>query len=285
MIFQEYLTQRLDHLNDSYTSNSLSELMFSYIERDGLATDNRRLLQDISDKSLATHRFNNMNLPITMVPSEYGNIILDKIIQVDGESIHRYIASSNKKLFQIDVSLDGLVNKVTVLGLSDLHWTDTKFTEGFKRDIGRTSIYFVDGEPVLRKYLLPGKPFNKLSVDKTVISKFVTMDIETINVDNKLTPYLICAYDGKDYISSFGKDQNALFGSFFDQLLLTFNKTLIVYAHNLSGFDGVFLLKHLIPYGKVTPLIHNGKLMSITLKTESGKSLNSKIPIYYFHCL
>jgi hypothetical protein len=103
------------------------------------------------------------------------------------------------------------------------------------------------------------------------------MDIETINVDNKLTPYLICGYNGSEYISSFGKDQNALFGSFIDQLLsLMVSKTLIVYAHNLSGFDGVFLMKHLISYGEVTPLIHDGKLMSITLKTTSGKIIKFK---------
>jgi hypothetical protein len=163
MIYQEYLTQRLDHLNESYTSNSLSEIMFSYIERKGLATDNRRLLQDISDKSLTTHRFNNMNLPITKVPSEYGAIITKPALY---DTYTRYIVSNNKKLYQIDVSLDGLVNNVTVLGQSDLHWTDTKLAEGFKRDIGRTSIYFVDGEPVLRKYILPGKPFSKQSAAK-----------------------------------------------------------------------------------------------------------------------
>jgi hypothetical protein len=74
-LFTEYLQDRLGYLNDSYTSNSLNEITFSYIERDGLAIDNRRLLQDISDKSLATHRFNNMNLPISMVPSDYGIVI------------------------------------------------------------------------------------------------------------------------------------------------------------------------------------------------------------------
>jgi hypothetical protein len=62
-LYQEYLSNRLDHLNDSYTTNSLSEIMFSYIERKGEATGNRALLQDVSDKSLTTHRFNNLNLP------------------------------------------------------------------------------------------------------------------------------------------------------------------------------------------------------------------------------
>jgi hypothetical protein len=60
-------------------------------------------------------------------------------------------------------------------------------------------------------------------------------------------------------------DQKELFNNFLNKLLVFFKggSKLTIYAHNLSGFDGVFLLKHLLPYGKVKPLIYNGKLISI----------------------
>jgi len=64
-------------------------------------------------------------------------------------------------------------------------------------------------------------------------------------------------------------DQIKLFKEFFNLLLNQFEKTnnkLTVYAHNLSEFDGVLLLKHLFKFGKAKPLLHNGKLFSITLK-------------------
>jgi len=109
-LFKSYLQERLAYLNDSYTSNSLDEITFSYIERDGLALDNRRLLQDVSDKSLATHRFNNLNLPISMVPSDYG--VVRGITSYD--TFTRYFITDNKKVFEIDISLDGLINKVMV---------------------------------------------------------------------------------------------------------------------------------------------------------------------------
>jgi hypothetical protein len=102
------------------------------------------------------------------------------------------------------------------------------------------------------------------------------MDIETINQEGKLTPYLICAYNGADYITSFGKDQKALFSAFIEQLLsktFSSNNLLTVYAHNLSGFDGIFLMKHLLSFGKVEPLLFNNKLMSIKFKTDSGKTV------------
>src|ERR1700722_11252863 len=100
------------------------------------------------------------------------------------------------------------------------------------------------------------------------------MDIETIKQNNKLIPYLITAFNGTSYVTSFGEDQSGLFSTFINGLFNFFSlnsKKLVVYAHNLSGFDGVFLLKHLLSYGKVEPLIFNGRLISINLKILTGE--------------
>jgi hypothetical protein len=271
-LFLSYLTERLGLLNDAYTTLPISKLTFSYIIKEGLATDtDRRLLQDLTDKTVSVHRFNKLNLPVSMLPSDYGILLSKSVIG----SITRYITTLNKKVFQIDVSLDGLTNKVTVLGASDLNWVDTKLVEGFKREIAKTTLYFVDGELLLRKQLLPAKAFKKLSVDSNLKTSFTTMDIETINQEGKLIPYLICAYNGKDYVTSYALDQKTLFTSFLEQLLSFFNKNsnnLMVYAHNLSGFDGIFLMKHLLSYGTVEPLLFNGRLMSISIKLNNKLS-------------
>lgn len=109
---------------------------------------------------------------------------------------------------------------------------------------------------------------------------FITMDIETITIDSKVTPYLIAAYNGSDYITSYAKssaDQKGLFTNFIKQLIsnsFSSNKNISVYAHNLSGFDGVLLMKHLLSFGKVEPLLFNGKLICIKLKTYRGLSYN-----------
>jgi hypothetical protein len=62
------------------------------------------------------------------------------------------------------------------------------------------------------------------------------MDIETITQNNKLTPYLICAYNGRKYITSYANatlDQKALFTSFINQLLALVSKksNLITFMH------------------------------------------------------
>jgi len=199
--------------------------------------------------------------------------LLDNYVQYAGENLHRFLVESGKLSYLIDISSDGLTNKVKIQGPIDLNWVDTKISEGvFKREIGKSIIYFMDGEKILRKKLLSAKPFSTLSTDKTINSNFITMDIETITKNNQITPYLICAFNGSEYITSYANkslDQKALFNSFITQLLSFFSKnnhTFIIYAHNLSGFDGIFLMKHLLKYGKLEPLLFNGKLMSIKIK-------------------
>ena len=141
----------------------------------------------------------------------------------------------------------------------------------------------MDGVKVLRKKELSAKPFTKLSTDKTLANNFVTMDIETIKQGSKLIPYLICAYNGTNYISSYANeslDQKSLVSSFIYQLVTFFkkdSKTLIVYAHNLSGFDGTFILKYILEFGKVEPVLFNGKLMSIKLRLNIDGYKNKTI--------
>jgi hypothetical protein len=276
-LFTDYLAERLTYLNESYTSSPIDKINFSYIERDGLAPeDSRKLLQDVSDSKLMFHRFNNLELAITMVIEEYGAI--RAITKYD--TFTRYIVKNGPRYYEIDVSLDELVNKVTISGQSDLKWTDTLLPEGgFKREIGKSTKYFLDGVNVLNKQMLPAKPFKVLKADKNLGGAFVTMDIETIHQEGKLIPYLICAYNGTDKISSYGKDQNTLFTNFINQLLsntFTPDNNVNVYAHNLSGFDGIFLLRHLLQFGKVEPLLFNNRLMCIKFKTVSGKTITFK---------
>jgi len=282
-MFIDYLTHRLGALTESYVSDPISKITFSYFIRDGLATDNRRLLQDLCNKTTTVHRFNNMNLPITMNPEEYGEILLDNYIQLMGERLHRFIVENGTRTYKIDISNDSLINKVRIQGPIDLEWVDTKISDDtFKREIGKSVFYFMGGEKIVRKKLLNAKPFRKLSTDKVLNTNFITLDIETITLNSKITPYLLCAYNGSEFITSYANEllnQKELFSSFINKLLTFFTKgsnTITIYAHNLSGFDGIFLMKHLLSFGKVEPLLFNGKLMSIKLVTPSGRTITFK---------
>jgi hypothetical protein len=222
--FIEYLTNRLTIVNESYTTSPISKMIFSYIIKDGKGIDSdRELFNYLEDRKTLTHNFNNMVLPISMDPNDFGQIELDNYIQIDSKEYHRFIVNSGSKTFRIDMSPDNNVNKVTILGNINLSWVDTKIEEGglelIKREIKKSTIYFLDGQIVLRKQMLNAPAFKKLSCDRHILNKFFTLDIETVKLDYKLVPYLICAYDGSDFITSYNKDPNELFKTFFEQLI------------------------------------------------------------------
>ena len=160
-LFTNYLTDRLGILIDSYNSNTTSEIIFTYIIREGeVSSEDRLLLQDLSDKETTFHEFNKIKLPVSMDPANYGTI--RGKTQLDG-FIRYFVRNSNSnRIYEIDVSLDNLTNKVSIIGASDLKWIDTKLSDDlFKREIGKATIYFLDGEIVLVKRQIPAKPFER----------------------------------------------------------------------------------------------------------------------------
>jgi hypothetical protein len=158
-LFINYLIERLGILVDSYNPQIISKIVFTYVVKDGvISTKDRLLLQDLTDKDLPFHEFNKIKLPISMNPSDFGTVLSTSII----DGITRFITTTNKRVFQFYVSIDKMINYVTILGASDLKWIDTKINDNlFKREIGKTTIYFLDGEIILQKKELNAKSFVK----------------------------------------------------------------------------------------------------------------------------
>jgi DNA polymerase type B, organellar and viral len=272
-LFIDYLINRLGYLTESYFSNKISKITFTYVIKDGLALDNLKSFKDESYQP-TIHKFNNLVLPASMNPADYGEIKVQNYLQKDGISFERYIVVNGTRAYQIDIynPTEGQINKVEIYGNTDLTWTDTQISSDlFKREIGKSILYFSHGEIVLRKKLFNCKAIKKVNKDKNLGPNFVTFDIETIKVNNKFIPYLICAYNGSTTISTYANeeiDQKDLFTRFINQLctFIENRKVLFVYAHNLSKFDGIFLIRELLPFGHVEPLLHGGKLISIKIK-------------------
>ena len=248
------------------------KIIFTYIDKKGTAPETRALLQP-PVYTVTTHVFNNMQLPLSMDPADYGDIIGK---DVRDPNFIRNIISNRKHVIVIDSSLDNKVNKVHIEGAIDLQWVDTKLSEDlFRRDIGKNTIYIKNGEIVVKSKQLSAKPFRKLQKENSLNNNnFLTIDIETVKIDGMAVPYLICAFDGKDYFHSYAKDTShesidELFLNFINQIVAN-KKIRYIYAHNLSGFDGILLLRHLIDYNsqEVSPVIFNGKLMAIKLKVD-----------------
>ena len=163
-LFTAYLTDRLGILNESYHVNPIKNIVFSYILKDGLAEGNRMLLQK-PEYNVKIHKFNSMVLPLSMNPSDYGDVF----ISVPGKSV----VKNGSNTFLFDTSHDGLINKVSISGPKDIKWIDTKLESTiqgnddlFKREIGSSILYIRNGAIILSEKVLNAKAFKPLAKEK-----------------------------------------------------------------------------------------------------------------------
>ena len=274
-LFIQFLVARLGILADNYKDTPFSEISFIYLVKEGVASDERALLYE-QEYQISTHSFNNMKLPLTMKPAEYGEIFLSNIQENKGS----YAIMNGSQA--ISIEQEGNVNTVHYKAPVDLKWTDTKINETtFKREIMKDTMYIKDGVKLeVKEKQLNAKPFSQGKKEAKIseLNSFMTIDIETVLVDNKQTPYLICGYSDGIYIESRAvilQDLaiEAMFKEFIGKII-ELKHVKYVYAHNFSGFDGILLLKHLLNYGNdtnVEPLVFNNKLMSVNLIQKINK--------------
>ena len=103
------------------------------------------------------------------------------------------------------------------------------------------------------------------------------MDFETVLINNVHTPYLLSWFDGTISKSYFIDSLENLEANIQDMILRAMKdlnikkyEKHIIYLHNLSRFDGYFLIKYLIPLGFVDPRINNGKIISLKFRLKDS---------------
>ena len=213
-----------------------------------------------------------------MNPVEYGNIL-----HFD-EALNMYIVQVTP-LTIAKVVVNKLENHVEIIrsGNIVLTYKDKLIDDNsFERIIG-TNHYIYTKNAANMEYKLelftvkkPARFIKPKKVDKTLCNKIITMDIETVNTGGKMKPYLLSWHDGKISNSYFLTD----FDSYDDKLIKAVSdltkikyKSFKIYLHNFANFDAIFLLKILNKVGIVTPIIHKGRIITVSLafskKTES----------------
>lgn len=116
-----------------------------------------------------------------------------------------------------------------------------------------------------------------LKVDKKLSNNFLTLDIETMNVKNKLVPYCISWFNGNFsrsfYLTDF-KTPAAMMKCCLRSIFIRLYNGHIIYVHNLSNFDGIFLLKVLASFEDciITPQLRKGKMINIKVNYNGGQN-------------
>lgn len=114
--------------------------------------------------------------------------------------------------------------------------------------------------------------------ESKINSNFITLDLETRTLYGIISPYCVGIYDGKIESSFYLSDYNNS-----DEMMITAIKSLMkrkyhgwnVYIHNLSHFDGIFLLRLITQVGNLKPTLKDGNIINLNLswKNSNGKSV------------
>lgn len=154
----------------------------------------------------------------------------------------------------------------------------------FLRTIGNTTIKYENNKIIYIDSKINSKLVEPLKMDLVRDTNFGTFDIETaLDKNNNFIP-ISCGWiikiKYKDYIITNYESTESMFINCFDDMFNHNNYTW--YAHNLGGFDAVFIFKILFEnYTKTKVNFKNGKPLSIkvslTTKDKNNKNKTKNI--------
>ena len=152
------------------------------------------------------------------------------------------------------------------------------FTRKIIEKSGHQEYHFKNGQLVLKLMDRLTSFLKSIKKDNKISKKILTMDLETRRINNVAKPYLLAFYDGVHsynfYLHDY-KNIESMMKAAFTQLLKSKYDQHKVYLHNLSYFDGVFMLNILdsLPNTHLSINRHEGKLINLQL---TYKSINGK---------
>ena len=228
--FIDYSLNMFNFRSEDYRSLTIENIIFKFFEIPENIADKYLEKWELiePDKSIKLEKFGKIKLPTNNNYISWGNQISPNII------------ISKKRIYHINPNnIEVYENGDKILTFIDKISNTTKYD--FIRIIDNYKYYIKNNKIVLIIKDLPTKYLTKLNPKKISHPKIITFDIETLLINNVHKPYLYSMYDGCKSYSWFTDSPEQL----FDRLLTRKYKNYIVYAHNLSRFDVVFIFKYL----------------------------------------
>lgn len=148
----------------------------------------------------------------------------------------------------------------------------------FTRKLDNYEYHFENGNLLLKSKIYKTDNIKKIGKKPIYINRFLTMDLETITIDNTITPYCVCIYHKEEIYGEVIEEKYSFYlndYNNYEDMLIDSIKCLMkrkyhgykIYLHNFSKFDGIFLLKILPKLTEdITPIIKDGNIINIRFK-------------------
>jgi hypothetical protein len=262
----------MDFKSEYYNETQIESMVISYGFKDGKI--NRK---NVINSNLNYQYYNNNKLVISFNPLDFGKLISKTelvnetlyILQNKNNLVIKILNSKNKNSIEIfkDANL--------IIKFEDLKISDSKFV----RILKNKKFYFENNEQILFSKNIEAKFISNLTASNKIVDNFITLDIETFVKDTIFIPFCICIYDGKlssyYYLSDYKSPEDLILDCLRSIMIRKYNGY-NVYIHNLSKFDIIFLFKYLVKLGEVSPIIHNGRIISINFSFGDNYRLHFK---------
>lgn len=264
-----------DIKSEEYHKLEITKIIFSYkiLPAENYISKSKIIRHKNSIKSVKLSKFKlgGHELPCTMDFTKWGNTHFysnyTKAIVYKAKSNREYHIKIYDNYTLVDLKID---NK-TLLSFKDSLLVENSYDlTSFKREFKNQTILIENSELKLKTINRKTKYITKIKPSISLSDKFITMDIETRNINGVLSVYLASIYDGEKinsfYLSDY-KDSNEL----LEQAILSIMKRKYdgyrVYLHNFSNFDGIFIIKILNNLSdEIIPIINDNKFIEIKFK-------------------
>lgn len=272
----------IDKKSNDYEASAPIAIIFTYHIIDDLNASKVKtkfiLPNDKIKVTKNAYKFYGYNLPLTSDIYKWGKII----------SKHSNNFTINKKgsYFQYEITKFKTYQIVKVMKLDKvlLEFKDifgTNFSNFNRIFIPNNDIYIIENGNINFKEIIKTTGYiEPTKIAKTLINKYITLDIETRTINNQVIPYCISLFDGTTawsyYLTDFNNSDLMLQAAIKSICKDRYNNYL-VYAHNLSNFDGIFLLKNMVNVGSLEPIIRDSKMIQLILNFPLKNNKNGKI--------
>jgi len=271
------LYSRISLSNEAISITPIKSIIFSYGIREGKLDPNVNELSLNSNFYTKFQVYYRHKLPIVKSGkvNEYG-----KILSSNNEQYTIFVNTNAIIILDLTYINNQQVNKIKYIKKGQVlyNWTDTiTGLNKLVREIGKSVYYYENGKLSLIKVEKKSKAIEQVKVltKKGLEEKIITMDLETILINNIHTPYLLSWYDGRKSKSYFIEDLESLGFVKREEKILEMIQNVInlicirkyrnykIYLHNFSKFDGYFLVKYLSKIGTCDPIIHKGRIINL----------------------
>lgn len=262
-LFIEYWNLR----TEDYFLNEISDMVIYYkIVDTSLET---KLLKPKSrsnfNEDIKIRKFGGYSLPTTMDFTLWGrcHFVSDKeVIVFKKSSKLEYHIQLFDKHQEVDLRLDDTI----LLSFKDT-MNDKEDLSTFTRSLKNQKYIFKEGILCLKMIEKISQFLKKVGASMYLSRKFITMDLETRVIEEKMSSYCVSLYDGiikkSFYLTDFLNEKEMLKASIKFLMRRKYHNHKI-YLHNFSKFDAVFLLARMTELSdKIFPLIRDGRYINL----------------------